>query len=157
MKTGDAVLTAFDVIDADTLAVLEAGLQANAEEKNAPVYQATPMSVLAHNKAGALIGGLTGKTFWNWLYIDILWVAKEERAQGLGRRLVERAEAVALDRGCHSAYLWTESFEAPDFYPKLGYLPFVVKDEFPLGHQRIGFMKRLVPLTNAGHTIKPVA
>ncbi len=151
------VLTAFDAIDADTLPVLEAGLQSNAEEKNAPVYQAVPMSVLAHNEAGALIGGLTGKTFWDWLYIDILWVDKSARMQGLGSALVQKAEAIAIDRGCHSAYLWTESFEAPDYYPKLGYRKFVVKEDFPTGHQRTGFMKRLVPLRKAGHKSEPVA
>jgi hypothetical protein len=50
---------------------------------------------------------------------------------------------MAIARDCHSSYLWTESFEGPDFYPKLGYQKFAVKEDFPLGHRRTGFMKRL--------------
>ena len=138
------VLSTFNSIDDEALQVLVSGLMQNAIEQNVPVYHAVPLSVLAHNKAGALIGGLTGETFWDWLYIDILWVQKADRACGLGGDLVRRAEVLALERGCHSAYLWTESFEAPDFYGKLGYEKFVVKDDFPVGHQRIGLRKRLV-------------
>ena len=52
------------------------------------------------------------------------------------------AENEALKRGCHSAYLWTQSWEGPDFYPKLGYKKFVVNEEVPRGHQRTGFMKQ---------------
>ncbi|MDR3424398.1 MAG: GNAT family N-acetyltransferase [Alphaproteobacteria bacterium] len=136
-------LTVFDLIDDDALKALELRLEQNAEEQNAPPYQSTPLSVLAHDDNGALVGGLTGKTFWNWLYIDMLWVRKEDRGKGLGRELVDKAETLAVQRGCISSYLWTESFEAPEFYPKLGYQKFVVKEDFPLGHQRIGFMKSL--------------
>lgn len=136
-------LAAFDSIDDTALKALESGLSQNAAENNAPAYQETPLSVLAHKDDGTLIGGLTGKTFWNWLYIDILWVNRNQRAQGTGSKLVFEAESQAIKRGCHSSYLWTESFEAPDFYPKLGYQKFVVKEDFPFGHHRTGFMKRL--------------
>ena len=136
--------TAMDSIDDEARKVLELGLSLNAEEKNAPAYQETPLSVLAHDDRGALIGGVTGKTFWNWLYIDILWVKKEDRTQGIGHKLVHEAETLALKRGCLAAYLWTESFEAPDFYQKLGYQKFAVKEDFPVDHQRIGFMKSLL-------------
>jgi GNAT superfamily N-acetyltransferase len=138
-----AHLSAFDSIDDTAQQMLLSGLDEHALEQNAPVYKATPMSVLAHDESGTLVGGLTGKTVWNWLYIDLLWVKKESRAQGIGRSLVQKAEALAVERGCHSSYLWTEDFDAPDFYPRLGYQKFVVNEDFPLGHQRIGFMKRL--------------
>jgi len=139
-----ARLTAFDSIDGAALEALKLGLDQDAEEKNAPAYLDVPLSVLAHDEAGILIGGLTGKTFWNWLYIDILWVKKEARGKDIGGDMVRKAEAIALKRGCHSSYLWTESFQAPAFYQKLGYQKFVVKEDFPVGHQRIGFRKRLI-------------
>lgn len=140
-------IASFDAIDPCVLAVLEARLRENACAKNAPPYRDRPLSVLAHDDDGALIGGLTGKTFWNWLYIDVLWVDEKRRGQGLGGQLVHKAEAIAAARGCTAAYLWTESFEAPDFYQKLGYRRFVVKDDFPAGFQRIGFLK---PLSSGG-------
>jgi GNAT superfamily N-acetyltransferase len=136
-------LTAFDSIDDAVLKTLEAGLSENAVEKNAPPFKTIPLSVLARDAKGELIGGLTGNTCWDWLYIDVLWIKKEARTQGLGSGLVKKAEALALERGCHSSYLWTESFEAPDFYPKLGYQKFAMNEDFPTGHRRTGFMKRL--------------
>jgi GNAT superfamily N-acetyltransferase len=78
-----------------------------------------------------------------WAYIDLLYVSKERRGQGLGRLLMKRAEDEARKRGCHSAFLWTQEFEAPGFYEKLGYKRFVTFENFIPGHQRIGFMKQL--------------
>ena len=138
-----AFFSASDAIDPKVLMALKTGLHRDAEEKLAPPYIETPLSILAHDDNGALSGGLTGKTVWNWLYIDILWVDKEKRAKGLGSDLVTRAEALALTRGCHSSYLWTESYQAPEFYKKLGYQQFAVNEDFPVGYRRIGFMKRL--------------
>jgi len=78
-----------------------------------------------------------------WSYIDALWVSEEKRGQGLGRLLMKQAEEEAMKRGCHSAYLWTQDFEAPEFYKKLGYQQFVTFENFIPGHQRTGFMKQL--------------
>ncbi|MDE1900435.1 MAG: GNAT family N-acetyltransferase [Alphaproteobacteria bacterium] len=133
-----------DFIDQADLDILEKGLKDNAVAKSAPPYVARPLAIMRRDGGGAVVAGLTGKTFWDWLYIDILWVAPALRGQGMGRGLVLAAEAEAVERGCHSSYLWTESFEGPDFYPKLGYQSFVVKPDFPRGHQRIGLMKKLV-------------
>jgi GNAT superfamily N-acetyltransferase len=134
-----------DSIDPTDLAILEKGLTDNAVALNAPPYAERALSILKRDANGAIIAGLTGKTFWNWLYIDILWVVPALRKQGIARALVSAAEAEAVKRGCHSSYLWTESFEGPEFYPRLGYRQFVVKEDFPIGYQRIGFMKRLTP------------
>jgi len=52
------------------------------------------------------------------------------------------AEMRALERGRHSARVDTFSFEAPGFYPKLGYAVFGELD-YPPGHKRIFLQKRL--------------
>jgi GNAT superfamily N-acetyltransferase len=62
------------------------------------------------------MGGLHGHTGLGWLYIDVLWVAEEIRVKGFGTQLVEAAETEAVKRGCHSAYLYTYSFQQPKFY-----------------------------------------
>ena len=54
------------------------------------------------------------------------------------------AEARARDRGCHSAWLDTFSFQAPGFYQKLGYEEFGHLDYRP-GHQRHFLKNRLIP------------
>jgi hypothetical protein len=53
-----------------------------------------------------------------------------------------QAERHALDLGCHSAWLDTLSFQAPEFYPKLGYREFARLD-YPPDQQRIFLKKRL--------------
>jgi hypothetical protein len=52
------------------------------------------------------------------------------------------AEGRAVERGCHSAWVDTFSFQAPGFYPKLGYEVFGELD-YPPGHKRIFLQKRL--------------
>jgi len=122
---------------------LERRLDEHALALHKPPYEETELSIVRRDAGGAIVAGLTGKTFWNWLYVDMLWVDDALRGQGVGAALMKAAEEEALRRGCHSAYVWTESFQGPNFYPKLGYKKFVVKDDFPIGHQRLGFMKRL--------------
>jgi len=88
-------------------------------------------------------GGIYVYVHPGWAYFDLVWVEPKHRSQGLGRKLMEKAEIEAQKRGCHSAWLWTQDFEAPGFYEKLGYKKFVVFEDFIPGHQRIGYMKRL--------------
>lgn len=90
-----------------------------------------------------VIGSVSGETFCDWLHIVRAWIVKDRRGQGLGSQLMRQAEIEAVRRGCHSACVSSGSFEAPGFYTKLGYKEFVAMDDFPIGHQRIGFMKRL--------------
>lgn len=103
--------------------------------------QYVPLKVFARNEMGVLVGGLLGETFWNWLHVDDLWVHESYRQAGVGKQLMARAEAEAIQRGCLHAYLDTLDFQAPDFYHKLGYTIWGVLDDFPPGHQRI-FLKK---------------
>jgi GNAT superfamily N-acetyltransferase len=64
------------------------------------------------------------------------------RGKGIGRELMRRAEALARERGCHSAWLDTFSFQSRRFYEKLGYEEFGRLD-YPPDHQRHFMRKRL--------------
>jgi GNAT superfamily N-acetyltransferase len=103
----------------------------------------TPLILLVRNQGEEVIGGLLGGTYWGWLVVEVLWIAESDRNQGLGSRLLERAEQIALGRGCHSAHLDTMSFQAPTFYQRHGYTVFGVLDDLPRGHQRIYLKKEL--------------
>lgn len=100
-------------------------------------------AVTEEDAAGSLLGGAYVYIHPGWAYVDLIWVDESHRGRGLGKKLMEQAEGEAVKRGCHSAYVWTQDFEAPGFYEKLGYHRFVVMEDFIPGHQRIGFMKRL--------------
>jgi ribosomal protein S18 acetylase RimI-like enzyme len=90
---------------------------------------------------GAIAGGVLAESYWNWLYIDLLWVEEALRGQGYGRRLMLTAEEEGRKRGAKNAYLDTFSFQAPGFYEKLGYEVFGELPDFPAGHGRF-FMKK---------------
>lgn len=90
-----------------------------------------------------LAGGLIGSTYWQWLYIDLLWVDKTWRGQGYGHALLETAEQEAVKRGCKYAFLDTFSFQAPEFYQQQGYIIFGELPNFPLGNSRFFLKKEL--------------
>lgn len=92
---------------------------------------------------GSVVGGVLGETYWEWLYVDLLWVREDLRKQGFGRRLMERAEEEAKQRGARHAYLDTFTFQAPVFYEKLGYQAFGELENFPPGHTRFFMRKEL--------------
>lgn len=50
-----------------------------------------PFSVLAY-RGQELVGGLVGKTFWNWLYADSVWVEEKLRGQNVGTTIMQAAE-----------------------------------------------------------------
>ena len=88
-------------------------------------------------------GGVIAITYWNWLYIDLMWIKEDLRGLGYGSRLLALAEAEARTRGAQHAYLDTFSFQAPEFYKKQGYQVFGELRDFPLGHQRYFLKKEL--------------
>ena len=92
---------------------------------------------------GEVMGGLLGNIWAGWLYVDLLWIALPLRGQGHGTALLQAAEALGRERGCHSVMLDTLSFQAPDFYAKHGYEVFGVLDNCPTGHQRLYLRKSL--------------
>ena len=55
------------------------------------------------------------------MYVDQLWVDESLRGKGYGTRLMQAAEELGKKKKCISAAVNTMSWEALDFYKKLGY------------------------------------
>jgi GNAT superfamily N-acetyltransferase len=91
---------------------------------------------------GAIQGGLFGETYAGWLFIRYFWLDEALRGRGLGARVIAAAERRAAERGCHSAWLDTFSFQAPGFYRRQGYTEFG-RLPYPPGFERIFLRKRL--------------
>lgn len=83
-----------------------------------------------------VVGGLYGKISYGWLFVELLSVPHSMRTQGTGTRLMGAAEELARERGCAGIWLDTFSFQAPDFYRKLGFSEFGHIADYPPGHQR---------------------
>lgn len=104
----------------------------------------TPLTFFVRDAKGSIVGGVHGNYAGSgWLYISMLWLDESVRGSGYGSRLMEHIEREAIKRGCTDAYLDTFSFQAPEFYKKLGYAIFGELKDFPPGHSRIFLTKRL--------------
>jgi GNAT superfamily N-acetyltransferase len=128
--------------DPDAAARIIDGLNAH-NDQFAPAIDDQAFGLFLWDDAGTVRGGLLGKVGRGWLHVRILWVDPAWGKRGHGTALMARAEQFARERGCHSAYLNTFSFQARPFYEKCGYEVFGVLDDFPAGHQRIFMRKRL--------------
>lgn len=102
-----------------------------------------PVKLFVRDSTGLIRGGLLGDIWGGWLEVKILWLEESLRGTGLGRRLIETAEAEARAAGCRYARLDTHSFQAPAFYQKLGYEEFAHLKDSPLGYEQFFLWKRL--------------
>ena len=100
-----------------------------------------PVTIFLRNTDDQIVGGLIGSFYWQWLYVELLWVHESLRGEGYGARLLATAEQEAVKRGCRYAHLDTFSFQAPEFYQKRGYVIFGELLDFPAGHKRF-FLKK---------------
>ena len=92
---------------------------------------------------GQFEGGVLGELFWDWFHLDLMWVREGLRGKGFGQRLLARIEDEARQRGAKHIFLDTFSFQAPEFYQKMGYRAFGELADFPAGHRRVFMVKEL--------------
>jgi len=79
------------------------------------------LALLVKDAAGNTVGGIGGNSSLGLLFIDLVYLPKALRGSGLGSRLLAMAENEGRRRGCRSAFLYTLSFQAPDFYKRHGW------------------------------------
>ena len=96
-----------------------------------------------HDDDEKIVGGILGEVYWNWLFVDLLWIEAPLRGQGFGHQLLTQLEDDARQLGAKHAYLDTFSFQVPYFYQDHGYEVFGELADFPPGHQRFFFKKDL--------------
>lgn len=102
-----------------------------------------PVHFFLKSARGETMGGLLGGIWGGWLHITFLWIDQAERGKGWATRLMDQAEAYAVERGCHSVELDTHSFQARPFYEKRGYEVFGTLDDYPKGHSKFFLRKKL--------------
>ncbi|MBI2032382.1 MAG: GNAT family N-acetyltransferase [Candidatus Levybacteria bacterium] len=79
----------------------------------------------------------------NAIEINSLWVEESLRGKGLGKKLVEAVEKEGKLKGCDIIYTNTFSWQAPEFYKKLGFKPYGKLENFPSGDSLTYFCKNL--------------
>lgn len=109
----------------------------------AGVSVSEPIALLVRDDHDDILGGLYGRVFYQWFFIELLSVPEQARGQGIGSRLMHMAEALAREKECVGIWLDTFDFQAPQFYEKLGYSELGQIVDYPPGHKRYFFQKRL--------------
>ena len=94
-----------------------------------------------YDDAGVLIAGGCGRTEFQRLYVDYLWVHPEHRGEGLGGDALRRLEAQALRRGCLDALIETLLDDAAALYEHLGYACIAHVHDFVPGFTRHTLLK----------------
>ncbi|MGM9986200.1 MAG: GNAT family N-acetyltransferase [Bacillaceae bacterium] len=101
------------------------------------------VNFVVKDETGKIVGGITGTSFWHYMHIDFLWVDESLRHGGYGSKLLQKIEDVAREKKCRLIMVDSFSFQAADFYKKMGYKEFGVVEDHPKGHSQHFFEKRL--------------
>jgi GNAT superfamily N-acetyltransferase len=105
--------------------------------------RAVPLAIGLRDANGAAVGGLIGRTVYDWLFVELLFVPAPLRKNGWGAKLMQLAETEAVARGCVGVWLDTFSFQARGFYERQGYEVFGTLEGMPQGEARYFMRKKL--------------
>ncbi len=108
-----------------------------------------PFAITVRDGDGAIAGGLWGDIWYGFLFVELLALG-DASGEGLGRQVMELAEAEARRRGCTGIWLDTFTWQAPWFYPKLGFEEFGRIERYVGDQDRIFLVKRLTAPAQAG-------
>lgn len=90
-----------------------------------------------------IIGGIIGRSLWGTLEIKRLAVHPDYRHKGIGSKLIAAAEEEAKKRKCGYLSLNTFSYQAPEFYEKMGFKKIGTEKDFPRGFERYFYQKKI--------------
>ena len=130
--------------DAFDVEAVRRGLREASEAAGGVPQNYWPLSIILREADGTVAGGAVGSGYWEWVFLDMLWVRQDLRGQGWGERLLLAAEAEGRRRGCAGIWLDTFSFQARPFYEARGYELFGEIPDHPSGHTRHFLRKRLL-------------
>jgi GNAT superfamily N-acetyltransferase len=119
----EPITTLTDTRDPTAEAVVTGGLADYNREVFGRVDSQT-LDIHVRDKSGEIVGGLLGHTSLGLFFLDLFYLPKQLRRGGLGSRLMRQAEEEACRRGCTAAFVYTVTFQAPDFYERHGYRRF---------------------------------
>lgn len=136
------IMIAAEPSDADREAVLLPLLAYN-RVNGGPINYERVAIMLRDMTSGDSPGGLWGALYYDWLFVELLFVPDHLRGAGFGSQLLAKAEELARQRRCVGIWLDTFRFQAPAFYLKRGYETFGTLDDYPKGGKRFFFRKLL--------------
>ncbi len=95
----------------------------------------TPFAITAY-EGTTLIGSIIGKIYSGWMHLELVWVDEHHRGKGIGRQLIKLSLTEAKEQNLIGIEVWTQSWQAPEFYIHVGFTEFAVLDDFLPNHKR---------------------
>ena len=141
MSDPDIVLT--DTVDDRLETVIRDGLNAYNDEVTGYSDRRPLVVTVKDPETGEILGGATGRTSLGMLYVELVYLPRHLRGTGLGTRILTMMEEEGRRRGCRTAMLFTISFQAPEFYRRLGWRVFGEIQCDPPGTSRVFLTKDL--------------
>lgn len=102
----------------------------------------THFSVFLKTKEGKILGGALVWMHTESIYVQAIWIEPTLRGQGLGAKLLQKAENEALKKGCRYATL-DSNYQAVGFYQRLGYKILGEIPNYIFSHSKIYLRKEL--------------
>ncbi len=119
----------------EDIAVVDKGICAYAkQQKDMDPFDF--FNFFVRDQQGRIMAGCGGVMSYGCLYTGSLWVAESLRGKGIGTRLLQAAEQLALQRDCTMATVHTMDWEALELYKNLGYEVELVRE----GHKNNSIM-----------------
>jgi len=94
-------------------------------------YKGIRIKLVIRDQGGELIGGLSAWSTLRNLIFECVWIEEKFRKKGLGRMLVMEMERIARENGCVASQAYCFSFQAPEFFEKIGYKVLGISDGYP--------------------------
>ncbi len=112
-----------------------AQLKAHTEVSLGVQMRYDPFGIFAY-EGKTLIGSIIGKIYSNWMHMDLVWVDEKHRRRGIGSELIRKSVAEARQRRLTGIEVWSQSWQAPEFYMRNGFREYAVLEDFIPGKKR---------------------
>ncbi len=99
--------------------IIEKGHVKDEQEKGV-VCNFEPFAIILKD-GDIFIGALQAYTAYAEIYVDDIWVKKEYRGKGFGKKLLDELEKKFEGKGYNNINLVTSAFQAKEFYLKCGF------------------------------------
>lgn len=108
-----------------------------------PFVHDASFALFLRSDTGKLHGGVTVRVLGQCLYLDYFWLSEGVRGKGWGEKIMNMVEQEGKNRNVNGIYLDTYTFQASQFYKKLGFIETGRFCDFPvLGVDKIFLCKR---------------
>ncbi len=129
----------------ESMKILHKGLYEYVNQHIGKLQKENPeiqINLVLKNEKDQIIGGIITSTILKVLYILQLWIQQSYRRQGLGKKLIHKAEQIAKENSCISGLAMVYSFQTPEFFEKVGYQVFGMSDGYPHPTREYYFKKK---------------